>query len=445
MAIKTLAHFSPGRTILTSVFIAIMSGTFLLALPIARTTSIPFIDLFFTATSATCVTGLFTIPLDQFTTFGHAVILLLIQIGGLGLITMTLFFMSLFLNLGLTTQFMAGQLLEIDSLHHLRNIIFFIIRLTLCTELIGACFVFWAIRADFPFVQACFFALFHAISSFCNAGISIFPTELIHYKTNLVMLHTTMWLIFCGGLGFITWREIIINLGAWLRNKRIIFSLQSKLIVLGTLVSVIFTAALFWILEHDNAFAGLDFITSWTNALFHSIAMRSTGFVTVTIDQLQLASLLLIMILTFIGSAPGSTGSGIKITNFILILATIKAGLSNKQAVEIKGRRIPRDQIHKAVTIVALSIFWILISLFLLLITEEKMHFIELTLEAVTAFTNLGLSTGVTSRLSMIGKLFIILSMIAGRIGSLTLILALRKTKASTVEFSYPEERVMLG
>lgn len=445
MAIKTLAHFSPGRTILLSIFVTILIGTLLLSLPIARKTEIPIIDLLFTATSATCVTGLFTVPLQHLTTFGQCVILCLIQIGGLGLITMTLFFMSLFVNLGLTTQLMAGQLLEIESLHHIRKILFFIIGLTIAIELTGAIFIFAAIRHDYTFLKACFLALFHSVSSFCNAGISIFPNEMIHYNTNLLMLNTTMLLVFCGGLGFITWREILLNMHAWLKRKRIVFSLQTKLVLMGTSITIFFLAALFWILEHDNAFAGMSPIATIINALFQSVAMKSTGFLTIAIDQLQLASILLIMIYSFIGSAPGSTGSGVKITTFILLIAIIKAGLENKQAVEIKGRRIARDQMLKAITIIALSLFWIFFSLFLLLITEERIRFIELVLEAVSAFTNLGLSTGITPHLSLAGKLFIMCSMIIGRIGSVTLILALRKAKKEVVEFSYPEERVMLG
>lgn len=445
MAIKTLAHFSPGRTILLSIFITILVGTFLLALPMSRTADIPFVDLFFTATSATCVTGLFTISLDQFTTFGHGILLCLIQIGGLGLITMTLFIMSLFVNLGLTTQFMAGQLLELESLHHIRKILFFIIGATLAIEIIGALFIFVAIHHEYGFLKACFLSFFHAVASFCNAGIHIFPHEMAYYNTNLLLMNTTIILIFCGGLGFITWREILLNARAWLQRKRILFSLQTKLIVMGTALSIIFLTALFWILEYDNAFANMDPLTGFINALFQSVAMKSAGLLSVAIDQLQLATLMLIMAYSFVGSAPGSTGSGVKITTFIILLAAIKSGLENRQAVEIKGRRIPRDQIMKALTIVSLSFFWTLLSLFLLLITEERMRFIELTLEAISAFTNLGLSTGITQHLSLGGKLLIMLSMIIGRIGSVTLILALRKTKKECVEFSYPEERVMLG
>ncbi len=445
MPVKSLAHFSAGRTILLSIFLTIIIGTLLLALPVARKTAIPLIDLFFMATSATCVTGLFTVPLNQLTIFGQGIILALIQIGGLGIITMTLFIMSLFINLGLTTQLMAGKLLDIDVLPSLKKIIGLIIGFTLCAELIGAGVIYSVIHQDYTFWHAAFLALFHAVSSFCNAGISLFPGDMALYNHSLIMLGITMLLIFCGGLGFITWRDLFQNLFAWFHNRRLIFSLQTKLVLFGTAISIFFLTALFWILEHDNAFATMSPITKFANALFQAISMRSAGFITVAIDQLHVASLMIIMISSFIGSAPGSTGSGIKITTFIILLATIKAGLTDRSSVNIKGRRIVRDQLNKAITIIALSLFWILLSIFLLLITERNMNFLELSFEAVTAFTNLGLSTGITPHLSYAGKICMIASMIIGRIGSLTLILALIKPRKEFTEFSYPEERIMLS
>lgn len=174
MSSKSLAHFSPGRIILFSVFITIMIGTLLLASPIARTVPIPILDLIFTATSATCVTGLFTINLSAFTIFGKSVLLALIQIGGLGLITLTVFVLSLFMELGFGTQLLAGNVMEIETWKNVRKIIIFIISITLITELIGTIITFFCIRSYYPIDQALFLSLFHSVSSFCNAGISLF-------------------------------------------------------------------------------------------------------------------------------------------------------------------------------------------------------------------------------------------------------------------------------
>ncbi len=452
MVKKTLATFSPARTILLSVFATIIIGTLALALPIARTTSIAFIDLFFTATSATCVTGLFTVPLSNFTTFGHCIILALIQIGGLGLITLSLFLMYLFANLGFATQLMAGQLLEIEQWKHVKKILIFIIGVTLCTEFVGALCIFSVIKSEYSLPQALFLSIFHAVSSFCNAGISLFHGShgsMHMYSENYMMLIITTMLVFIGGFGFIAWNEIMRYITSLHKKKRHHFSLHSKIILYGSATLISVAVVLIWLLEHNNAFAQMNPLLKFANALFHAVSFRSTGFMAIPLGDVQLATIFLMVILSFIGSSPGSTGSGVKITTFILFLATIKAAISGRTSVDIKGRSIAKDQIYKAIAIISLSVIWIMLTTFCLLITEKGWHFIDLFFEVTSAFATLGISTGTTPFLSALGKLFIIASMFVGRIGSLTLILALRKLalrkKTKGVEFLYPEERVMLS
>lgn len=446
MGSKKSAQFSPGQIVLFSMLITIILGTVLLALPFAQETPTSFIDLFFTATSATCVTGLFTMPLDNFTLFGKSIILLLIQIGGLGLITMTLIFLSLFANLGLGTQLMAGQLLEIESWKQIRKILVFIFSVTLLTEVVGMLCMLPVFTADYSFAFSCFLSLFHAVSSFCNAGISILGDSMQQYSTNYTMLLTTTVLIFIGGLGFITWHEIMQYAYSLNQKKRYRFSLHSKIVLYGSLALLISSAVIFWILEHDNILAPLTIPQTIATALFQAVSFRSTGFLINFPGEFQLATLFLIMWIAFIGSAPGSTGSGIKITTFTVFLATVKAAITGRTSVDIKGRRIPLGQVFKAIAIVVLSFGWITLTTFCLLITETGWDFMDLLFEATSAFTTLGITTGVTSTLSTTGKLFIIASMIIGRIGSFTLILALKlKKRAAVTEFKYPEERVMLG
>ncbi|HRN77806.1 MAG TPA: potassium transporter TrkG [Candidatus Dependentiae bacterium] len=445
MSAKNLAHIPPGRILLLSIITTILLGTICLLLPISRVTSVPLIDLFFTATSATCVTGLFTISLDQFTFFGQAVILALIQIGGLGLITMTVFLITLFVNIGMGAQLMAGQILEIDSWNNVKRLLLFIIILTLGTELIGALLIYNAI--DHASIDhAWFYALFHAVSSFCNAGITT-TIKMIDYQRNWLMLAATIMLMFCGGFGFVTWREILRRIQAYIGKKRYKFSLHSKLIIYVSIMLIIIFSIIFWILEHDNTLLDLNVPLSILNSVFHAVSFKSTGFVTMVPIQLQLATLLMIMISGFIGSSPGSTGSGIKITTFSVFLATIKAAITGKTSTEIQGRQIPLEQVYKAIAIIAFGFTCIIFTTFCLLITEKNTPFLTILFESVTAFTNLGISLGLTSHLSPIGKAFIIMNMIVGRIGSLTLILGLkfRKRTESTTRIKYPEERVMLG
>ena len=446
MGNKIMAHLSPGRYILVSILFMIIGGTLALSLPIARHTTIPLIDLFFTATSATCVTGLFTIPLESFTLFGKSIILILIQIGGLGLITMTIFLFSLFVDLGMGTQLMAGQLLELTSWKQVKKILIFIFLITIITEIIGAIGIGIILAQDFSFGSTCFLSLFHAISSFCNAGISLLSGTFQMYETNYIILFITTLLMFIGGLGFITWYEIMRYLMSAGQKKRYRFSLHSKIILYGSTTLLVTSAIIFWILERDNFLANMNLSEIIGSTIFHVVSFRSTGFLLTSIGNMQLATFVLIMILGFIGSSPGSTGSGVKITTFVVFVITIKAVLFGKTTVEIRGRRIPIDQVYKAIAIVALSYFWILLTTFCLLITEQQFQFIDIVFETMSAFTTLGISTGITAHLSIVGKLFIILSMLIGRIGSVSFILALRfKKTPEKREFLYPEERVMLG
>ena len=451
MGSKRLSNFSPGQIVIFSILCTILIGTALLSLPAARTAPLSIIDLFFTATSATCVTGLFTISLDNFTLFGQCILLLLIQVGGLGLITLTLFIMSLFVNLGFATQLMAGQILEIEAWQNVKRMLFFIITLTLIIELCGALILLPTLIAHYPLEQAAFFSIFHSVSSFCNAGVSLFNYST--YKNllieNYVVLGITALLTFFGGLGFITWLEFFRYFRSLNKKKHYHFSLLTKIVLWGSLVLIIVPTVLIWILEHNNTLAHMGLFESWYNAACNAIALRSSGFLTVPVYHLNLATLLVIMAVAFIGAAPGSTGSGVRVSTFIIFLATIKAAIFGETRVNLQGRRIPKDQIYKAVALVSVGAFWIIGILFLLLITEKNADFLDMAFESVSAFANLGISTGITSLLSPLGKIFIIVTMIVGRIGSLTLILALRKTRLqeqlTKVQISYPEERIMLS
>lgn len=447
----TIAHLSPGRVVLAFTFLTILAGTLLLALPIARTAPISFLDLFFTATSSTCVTGMFTIPLDQFTLFGHSIILALMQIGGLGLITLTLFVLHMLFDLGFGTQILAGHILEIESWKQVRKILMYIVCITLIVEAVGTICIFWCIKDQYHIGKALFLSLFHSVSSFCNAGITLFsPEHLKHISTDYNLLSITAILMLIGSLGFITWIETLKAYKAWRLGKRFAFSLSTKIIFWSSIILIAIPALIMLILEYNSAFAHLNWTGKIINAFVNSIALRSTGFLTVALPQFQMATLLMIMAVSFIGAAPGSTGSGIKITTCAVLLEIIKSTLQGQTVINIKGRRIPKDQVFKAITILIVSLACIFAIIFCLLITQKDATFFESTLEAVSAFTNVGLTIGFTSMLASSSKLFIIAGMIIGRIGSLTLVLALRTRNAqmkniSTDLISYPEERIMLG
>lgn len=302
---------------------------------------------------------------------------------------------------------------------------------------------FFVIYKDYSLLQAVFLSVFHSISSFCDAGLSLFPNGMISFNNNPAMLISTAVLMLFGGLGFITWHELLSYAKAVFYKKRRFLSLYSKIVLSTTVILITTTSILYWILERNNTFADMSPPLAFLNTIFNAIASRSTGFTSIPTNELHVATLFMVMIIAFIGSSPGSTGSGIKTTTFAVFLATIKAAIIGKDAVQIKGRRIPKDQVYKAIAIISLSLGWVIITTFCLLITESRFEFFDIAFEVVSAFATLGMSTGITPHLSIIGKLFIIITMIIGRIGSLTVMLALRR-KLEPQEFQYPEERVML-
>jgi len=445
MGSRKLSQFSPSRFILVSIFITIISGTALLALPMARTTDVSLIDLFFTTTSVTCVTGLFTVPLSSFTAFGHVVLLCLMQVGALGLITMTLFFMALIKRLGLTTQLMAGQVLEVERLKNMRQLVLSIVTIALATELIGTIFMYIGLRNLYPYPRSIFLALFQSVASFCNApGVTLLKDGIIP-ANNAMLLTASTFLVFFGGLGFIVWKEILDYIGSLKRKRRHMFTLHSKIVLYVSTAIVLAAATLFFILERNNTMVDLSLPYQVLNSIFTAVTSRSSGVLSVKLIDFQLTTIFIIMIISFIGSAPGSPGSGIKVTNLAIFFAAVKATIYGRSHVSIFGRQIALDQIYKSITIIFLSILWILLATFLLLITERNWGLVHVLFENISAFANLGLTTGLTTYLSFLGKIIVITGMIVGRIGGLTFLLGIRRFYKEKREISYPEERIMLS
>lgn len=442
-----MAHshfFSPSRTILFSMTIAIIVGTILLSFPFCQTQPVHPIDVLFTATSCTCVTGLLTVPITAFSDFGLMVMMALMQIGGLGLITLTLFVVSLFVNLGLATQVIAGEMLDLESWKNTRKILLFIISLTFILETIGAIAIYQTLKHHYPTGKAILYSCFQALSSFCNAGITPFTNGMVDFNTNFNMMLVTSFLMCAGGLGFITWNELFNRYSPFSTGRNAgPLSLQSRVILHYYLFFIIAGTILFWLLEHNNTFELMSKPVQLLNSFFISVASRSGGYMSVYPNDMQHASLFTLVLNAFVGSAPGSTGSGVKITTAAIFIATINAAIMNKAAVNIKGRRLMKDQIYRALAVVTLSIVWIVITTFCLLITEKTWSFLDIFFETMSAYTTLGASIGITPYLSLVGKSLIMLSMFIGRIGSLTLLIALRK-RVDSSEYSYPEERMMI-
>lgn len=443
MTYKSTSFLTPGRMIVFSILLTIACGTLLLRLPCCTKMPVSLIDLLFTAVSATTVTGLQTVPMDSFTTFGQAIILMLIQIGGLGLITLSIFLMSFFIELGLSTQLIAGQVLELEGFRGTRKLITFIVAITIACELIGTLIIWYSLPTSYVGDQSLFYSLFHSVSSFCNAGFTLFPQGIEAFRTNILFLLTTVFLVTLGGFGFFSLHEIATYF-QFPKTKKKRLSLHTQVIITTTLLLIVITTILFWILEYGHTLKGIPTLATATNALFNAACARSAGFTTFDVATLRLATIFIILIITFIGSSPGSTGGGIKTTTFAIFIATIRAVISGRMVIELKERKIPNDQVFKALAVFLLSLTWISLAIFGLLLTEEGWHFLDVVFESFSAFTNLGLTTGITPYLSAEGKIYIMLIMIIGRIGSITLLIALRR-RHDAADFRYPEERVMLS
>ncbi|MDQ5890584.1 MAG: Potassium uptake protein TrkH family [Candidatus Dependentiae bacterium] len=441
---------SPGKILILALLAIVIGGTIALSLPICRTQAISLIDLLFTAVSTVCVTGLQTVPLTAFTQTGHIVLLILIQIGGLGLMTFSFFIASLFLNLGMTSKLLAGQMFEFESWSKIKSFLTTIIGVTLSMELLGALALYQSFVVNMPPKQAAFYALFHAVSAFCNAGISLFERNMCTFSGDLYVLSVIGLLVFAGGIGFMVWYELgyaLKNAYAWLRNRAcplFNFSLHTKLVLLTSLFLIILGALCVWSIEQHNTLKHLGAFGAWVNAFFISVSMRSAGFMVTDINTMGHATILVLLVLMIIGASPGSTGSGIKTTTFVLFCASVRAIIQNRDEVELYGRTIPQDQMQKVIGIVTIALSWIILATFALLVLEPTMPFLMVMVETISAFSTCGITMGATPLLCMMSKILLMATMIVGRIGMLTLVLSLRK-RAPKYMYRYPEERVLLG
>lgn len=435
-------RYYPQHMILLSLIISTCVGTILLALPMARTTHVSFIDLFFTSASLTTVTGLMTVPIESFSNFGHIIMLCLMQLGGLGLMTLSLSFVYMFSNLGIYTQVIASEVLSLKSFKETKETLLFIIKLTAVTETMGAILVFPTMHKNYPFGKALFYAIFHSISSFCNAGFCLFPDKMMAYNNNYIMIFTTTALMIAGGLGFFTWHELTAKY--LLKRTQLAISWHTKLVLRMYLYTSACASLLFWLIERNGCLAGMPFFQKFSVVIFTGIAMKSTGFVLTSFMTVSFAALVICMVSMFIGSAPLSTGSGIKTSVFAIYLAVIKAAIQGKRQALLYGRHIIDDQVYKAMAIIALSLSWIVIISFCLLLTEPTWEFIDVLFGTVAAFSNNGTTIQDVELMTSLGKCLIIISMLIGRIGALALILSMKRI-GDFRELSYPKEHVILG
>ncbi len=428
--------------IVLSFLLVILTGTLLLSLPISSADGsvTKFVDAFFTANSATCVTGLACLDTGTyFSLFGKLVILGLIQIGGLGYMTFSTFFMVLFKKkLFITEKLIAQEALNVYSAKEVVNILKKIIAIVFTIEVAGAAVLFLRWLPEMGVKKALFFGVFHSISAFCNAGFSL-PAHfasLTAYRGDIIVNLTITTLIILGGLGFLVITDLVLN-------KR--FSLQSKIVVGTTLFLIALGSVLIFAIEFNNQ-ATLGMMGSLEKIMvsyFQSVTARTGGFNTIAIAQMKDASHLVLMGLMFIGASPGGTGGGIKTTTFMLIVATIWAALRESKNTIMFERRIPPETVRKAFAIFFLAVSLIALGIFAVNGLEE-LPLKAIAFEVFSAFGTVGLSLGITPFLSDAGKVIIVLVMFIGRVGTLSLLMALASGYKRT-DIKYPKEGISIG
>lgn len=444
---KKLIHYlSPPKILVLGFAIIIFIGGCLLTLPIATEdgNGLPFLNALFTATSATCVTGLIVVDTgDTFTMFGEIVILALIQIGGLGFMTFaTLLFLLLGKKISLKERLLLKEAFNNISMAGLVKLVKRILLFTALIELIGGLILSIRFSFDMPIGKAIYFGFFHSISNFNNAGFDLMGgfQGLTAYVADPFVVLTICALITIGGLGFIVMNELY----EYRETKRL--SVHSKIVLSATVILTVGSTLLIFLFEYTNSktIGDLTGMGKILGSFYQAVTPRTAGSNTLPIGDLTHSTLFLTILLMFIGAGSGSTAGGIKITTFAVLAATLWAQIRGKEDVVLFRRRIVIETILKALTVVMCGMVIVVFVTIFLSITEQKHSFMMYLFEATSAFGTVGLSMGLTPELTPAGRILIILTMFAGRLGPLTIAFAITKRRKPEA-FHHPKGNIMIG
>jgi trk system potassium uptake protein TrkH len=443
-------YTNPAQLTLFSFFSIIVIGTYLLTMPAATATpsGASMTTALFTATSATCVTGLAVVDTGSFfSLFGQIVILLLIQIGGLGIMTLSTSLTLVFgRRMGIREKVTLQEIFEVPDAQTLRRIIIDIIKFTFWIESIGAFILFFRFIPHYnSFYQTFFAAVFHSISAFCNAGFGLFPDSLVRFQNDWIVNFTIAGLIITGGLGFSVIANIINRSNYNWKSKKFFrhLNVHTKIVMIVTFLLISLGTIIIFFFEFDNSLLNLSFGDKILAAFFQSITLRTAGFNSIDFSQLKNITIFMMLIWMFIGAAPGSTGGGIKVSTAGVLFLTLRTLLSGRKDVEVFRRKIPQEIVYKSIAITFVAIMTLSVCFGLLLAAEDH-NFVHLLYESISAFGTVGLSLGVTPLLSDAGRLIIVLLMYIGRVGPLTLAYAIGE-KENQINVNYPEGRIIVG
>ncbi len=436
-----------GQLIAVGFALIILIGTFLLWLPFSATgEKLSFVESLFTATSAVCVTGLSVINVSaELSRFGQVVLLCLIQVGGLGfMVFSTLLFVFVGRRITLRDRLLIRESLNTDQLSDLTTLVRWVLVLTLCVEGTGAALLALRFIPMFGLGEGLFMGLFHSVSAFCNAGFDLLgSSSLIEMQSDPLLLFPIMMLITTGGLGFAL-------IGDVFRKRRFSrMTLHTRLVLIMSAALTLSGALFVGLLEWNNpaTLGGMDSV--WDrlmNALFQSVTLRTAGFATVDQGALLPHTKLLCSLYMFVGASPASTGGGIKVTTFAALLILVGSIARGRENAVLMRRTLPRSLLERAACVFLIALSVVLADIFVLLICEPAQQFIDVMYEAVSAFATVGLSCNMTPSLSLGGRLIIIVTMFIGRVGPLSLALAIaHRQAASKDKLRYPDGNILIG
>jgi len=452
--IKLTEKLTPALSLPSSFLMVILCGAALLFTPKATTGDITLVDAIFTSTSATCVTGLIVLDTGtEFTFLGQLIILLLIQVGGLGLMTFAAFFaISLGQKMGRSGATNLSKIMDTEFTNDLKHILLSILAWTLIIESIGALLLYnswigmeglgWSVK------ETIWQAIFHSVSAFCNAGFSLNSTNLEQFANSPSTSIIISFLIILGGLGFM----VLTTIGTyWLKRIRTGRSgnlqVQAKIVLLVSGILIFSGTFAFLIIEWNNTLIDMSFIEKLSNSFLQGVTPRTAGFNTVPTGELLAPIKWFFLILMFIGASPGGTGGGVKTTTFALLILSLRSLIFRRKNPEVWKKKIPIFDLQRAGAILLVGMTTFALSSFFLLITEANQDSnypaVDYIFEAMSAFGTVGLSTGVTAVLSVAGKWIIIITMFIGRTAPATL--AAATSREQTSNYSYPEARITIG
>lgn len=446
--IKKTKGLKPAQILVLSFLSIILVGTLLLMLPISTISgdSTSFINALFTSTSAVCVTGLVVVDTGTYwSIFGKTIILMLIQIGGLGFMTMTTTAAILLgKKIGLRNRIIMQEALNQFSISGVIRLTKYVFISTMIIEGLGALFLSFRFVPEMGFSTGLYYSVFHSVSAFCNAGFDIMGNgkSLMAYGQDPFVSIVIMMLIVIGGLGF----AVIVDLFRTQKFSKL--TLHSKLVLTmtGILLSSAFVMVFIFEFNNPSTIGTFNLGEKLVASLFQAVTPRTAGFNTIPTDMLTMPTKLLTIMLMFIGGSPGSTAGGIKTTTFGMMFLTIVAVAKGREDIQFSNRRIPKDIINRALAVIFVSTFVIAILMMLLFVVEPTHSFEDLVFETFSAFGTVGLSLGITPYLTTAGKVVITVLMFFGRLGPLTIVLALSRSGHNKKQLlRYPEGKIIVG